>query len=157
SASLHSRRTRVPHPKRARRGPHGQVLVRGVAERLGWDRTGTSFMAGIPPEQLAPSHPQSLDGIGALSSAPLSRGSGTTGKIPAQPQLPRRLVQFGLCKEKPMLRVGVWIEPDHDLRFFHRLIPAIVKRIPQILQYVQRAFVTCGISRISNNREHALV
>jgi hypothetical protein len=40
----------APHPKRVRRGPHGQVLVRGVAERLGWDTTNLTLPAVILSE-----------------------------------------------------------------------------------------------------------
>src|ERR1700722_17755604 len=38
----------VPHPKRAHRGPHGQVLVRGVVGRLGWDCTNPA-RSSLPP------------------------------------------------------------------------------------------------------------
>jgi hypothetical protein len=43
---------------------------------------------------------------------------GNGGEIPAQAKLRGCLVQFGLSKEKAMLWVGVWVEPNDDLRFF---------------------------------------
>jgi len=48
----------------------------------------------------------------------LSIGSGSSGEIPAQAKLRSCFVQFGLSKEELMLWVGVWVEPDDDLRFF---------------------------------------
>ena len=59
---------------------------------------------------------------------------GSYREIQAQAKLRSCFVQFGLSKEEVMLWVGVWVEPNEDLRFFDRVILAVVKRISEILQ-----------------------
>jgi len=48
SAHLDAARNWVPHPKRAHRGPRGQVLVRGVVGRLGCDSTSPALQPSTP-------------------------------------------------------------------------------------------------------------
>jgi hypothetical protein len=58
---------------------------------------------------------------------------GRSGEIPAQAKLRGCFVQFGLGEEELMLRVGVWVKPNDNLRFFDGVALAVVKRISQIL------------------------
>lgn len=56
-----------------------------------------------------------------------------------------------------MTWVGVWIEPDDDLRFFDGVILAVVKWISEVLQEVKRSFIASGVAGVSNNCKDAFV
>jgi len=94
--------------------------------------TGThgDGLAAIRPEQVVPALSKHAGGPGCT----LPIGSGSSGEIPAQAKLRSCCVQFGLSEEELILWVGLWVESDDDLRFFDRVVLAVVKRISEILQ-----------------------
>ena len=65
----------------------------------------------------------------------------TAREVTAQLQLLCRSIQRLLRVEETLLWIRVRKIPDDDLRTFHSFIAAVVKRISERLQEVQRALV----------------